>query len=199
MTVSRVINDSELVRPATRERVRTAIDTLGYRPNTAARALVTGRTGTLGVVTLDSTLFGPASTLYGIERAAREAGFAITVSSVRRPGGKFITDAVEALQRQAVEGIVVIAPHVETAEALAFAPARHSAGRRRRRDPADPDRLGQSVRGRPARHGTPALARPQDGLACQRPGGLARGGRTRTRLAGDPRGPRRPGAPGGSR
>ena len=122
MTVSRVINDSELVRPATRDRVLAAIESLGYRPNTAARALVTGRTGTLGVVTLDSTLYGPASTLYGIERAARDAGFAITVASVSRPGGQLIAEAVESLQRQAVEGIVVIAPHVTTAEALAFAP-----------------------------------------------------------------------------
>ncbi len=39
MTVSRVINDSELVRPATRERVLAAIDTLAYRPNEAARSL----------------------------------------------------------------------------------------------------------------------------------------------------------------
>lgn len=122
MTVSRVINDSELVRPATRDRVKAAIESLGYRPNTAARALVTGRTGTLGVVTMDSTLYGPASTLYGIERAARDAGFAITVASVSKPGGKSIAEAVESLQRQAVEGIVVIAPHVATAEALEFAP-----------------------------------------------------------------------------
>jgi DNA-binding LacI/PurR family transcriptional regulator len=122
MTVSRVINDSDLVRPATRERVLAAIESLGYRPNTAARALVTGRTGTLGVVTLDSTLYGPASTLYGIERAARDAGFAITVASVSRPGGQSIAEAVESLQRQAVEGIVVIAPHVATAKALEFAP-----------------------------------------------------------------------------
>ncbi|QNE21974.1 LacI family DNA-binding transcriptional regulator [Kribbella qitaiheensis] len=122
MTVSRVINDSELVRPATRARVRAAIDSLGYRPNTAARALVTGRTGTLGVVTMDSTLYGPASTLYGIECAAREAGFAITVASVGRPERRAIAEAVETLQRQGVEGIVVIAPHVATAEALQFAP-----------------------------------------------------------------------------
>ncbi|TDU87176.1 LacI family transcriptional regulator [Kribbella voronezhensis] len=122
MTVSRVINDSEVVRPATRERVRAAIETLGYRPNTAARALVTGRTGTLGVVTMDSTLYGPASTLYGIECAARDAGFAITVASVGQPGRGSIAEAVETLQRQGVEGIVVIAPHVATAEALEFAP-----------------------------------------------------------------------------
>src|SRR5215213_2942779 len=42
-TVSRVLNSSDLVRPETRERVRRAMTELNYRPNSLARALVTGR------------------------------------------------------------------------------------------------------------------------------------------------------------
>lgn len=122
MTVSRVINGTGPVRPATRARVLAAIEELGYRPNSAARALVTGRTGTLGVLALESNLYGPASTLYGIENAAREAGFAITISSVSRPGRSSIADAVENLRGQAVEGIIVIAPHVTAGRALEAAP-----------------------------------------------------------------------------
>ena len=68
-TVSRVINDSPHVRAATRQRVEDAMRKLEYRPNPVARALVTGRSRTLGVVSFDTTLFGPASTLFGIERA----------------------------------------------------------------------------------------------------------------------------------
>ncbi|QKV73009.1 LacI family DNA-binding transcriptional regulator [Amycolatopsis sp. Hca4] len=123
MTVSRVINGTGPVRPETRARVLAAIEELGYRPNSAARALVTGRTGTLGVVALESNLYGPASTLYGIENAAREAGYAITISSVSRPGRSSIADAVENLRRQAVEGVIVIAPHVSAGRALEAAPA----------------------------------------------------------------------------
>jgi DNA-binding LacI/PurR family transcriptional regulator len=41
-TVSRVLNAHPSVRPGTRERVLAAIEELGYRPNSAARALVTG-------------------------------------------------------------------------------------------------------------------------------------------------------------
>ena len=77
-TVSRVLNGSPQVRPATRERVLVAMQELDYRPNSAARALVTGRSRTLGVVSFDTTLYGPASTLYAIERAAHEAGYFIT-------------------------------------------------------------------------------------------------------------------------
>ncbi|MFI5612088.1 LacI family DNA-binding transcriptional regulator [Amycolatopsis sp. NPDC051903] len=123
MTVSRVINGTGPVRPETRARVLAAVEELGYRPNSAARALVTGRSGTLGVVALESNLYGPASTLHGIENAAREAGYAITISSVSRPGRSSIADAVESLRRQAVEGIVVIAPHVTAGRALAGIPA----------------------------------------------------------------------------
>src|SRR5450432_3739667 len=67
-TVSRVLNDHPAVRPETRDRVLAAIEMLGYRRNSAARALVTKRSQTIGVISFDTTLFGPASTLYGIEQ-----------------------------------------------------------------------------------------------------------------------------------
>ena len=122
MTVSRVINGTGPVRPETRARVEAAIRELDYRPNSAARTLATGKSETVGVVALDSTLYGPASMLYGIEHAAREAGYAITISSVGRPQPQSISDAVENLRRQAVEGILVIAPHVSAGRALDFTP-----------------------------------------------------------------------------
>src|SRR3954464_4858791 len=84
-TVSRVINDSPHVRPATRDRVLDAIRKLGYRPNRLARALVTGRSPTLGVLSFDTPLYGPASTLFAIERAAHEAGYFVSIASVRAP------------------------------------------------------------------------------------------------------------------
>src|SRR5690606_40908305 len=46
-TVSRVLNGHRSVRPATREKVLEAIAQLGYRRNSAARALVTARTATV--------------------------------------------------------------------------------------------------------------------------------------------------------
>ncbi|MFT4211011.1 MAG: LacI family DNA-binding transcriptional regulator [Microbacterium sp.] len=48
-TVSNVLNTPEIVKPATRERVEQAIAQLGYRPHTAARALRTRRSSTIGV------------------------------------------------------------------------------------------------------------------------------------------------------
>jgi DNA-binding LacI/PurR family transcriptional regulator len=121
-TVSRVINGNRHVRPETRRRVLAAMDELGYRPNLTARALATGRSNTLGVVSFDTTLHGPASTLFGIERAAHEAGYFIIVASMKALDRPSLTDAVERLRIQGVDGILVIAPLSSAAEALAFVP-----------------------------------------------------------------------------
>src|SRR4051795_5182624 len=110
-TVSRVLNDSPHVRPATRDRVLDAIRKLGYRPNRLARALVTGRSRTLGVLSFDTTLYGPASTLFAIERAAHEAGYFITIASLKALDRASVLDAVDRLREQGVDGILVIAPH----------------------------------------------------------------------------------------
>lgn len=48
-TVSNVLNTPGIVKPATRERVERAIAELGYRPHTAARALRTRRSSTIGI------------------------------------------------------------------------------------------------------------------------------------------------------
>jgi DNA-binding LacI/PurR family transcriptional regulator len=122
-TVSRVINDSRHVRAETRERVELAMRQLEYRPNSVARALVTGRSQTLGVVSFDTTLYGPASTLYGIERAAHEAGYFITIASLEALDRPAVLDAIERLRVQGVDGILVIAPQEGGTRALMQAPA----------------------------------------------------------------------------
>lgn len=123
-TVSRVINDSAHVRPETRDRVLAAMRELDYRPNSAARALVTGRSGTLGVVSFDTTLYGPASTLFAIEQAAHAAGYFITIVSLLVLDRASVLGAIERLRVQGVDGILVITPQEGAAEALVNLPAR---------------------------------------------------------------------------
>ena len=117
-TVSRVINDSPHVSAATRQRVEDAMRKLEYRPNSVARALVTGRSKTLGVVSFDTTLFGPASTLFGIERAAHDAGYFVSIVSLRALTRSSVVSAVERLRAQGVDGILVIAPQESATQAL---------------------------------------------------------------------------------
>ncbi|MEV6346851.1 LacI family DNA-binding transcriptional regulator [Actinoplanes sp. NPDC051851] len=122
-TVSRVLNDHPNVKEQTRIRVRAAIAELGYRPNRAARALVTGRSQLIGVVARNSTLYGPASMLTEFEQAAADAGFAVSVGSVRELDRDSIGAVVERHLDQRVAGLVVIAQTASAAEALAEIPA----------------------------------------------------------------------------
>ena len=121
-TVSRVLNGHPNVRESTRERVLKAIDQLAYRRNHAARALVTRRTETLGVVAFDTTLYGPASTLFGVEQAAREAGYFLSIVSLKAITRHTVDDALSYLTGQSVDGLIVIAPQRQAVEALAAVP-----------------------------------------------------------------------------
>ncbi len=117
-TVSRVLNGHPSVRQETRDRVVAAITDLGYRRNTAARALVTRRTGTIGVVASGSALFGPTSTLIAVEGAARDAGLFVSVATLARWESAGVQGVLEHFMSQGVDGIVVIAAHDDAVEAV---------------------------------------------------------------------------------
>src|SRR5262245_65427665 len=118
MTVSRVLNGTAPVSPATKARVEAALHTLGYRPNAAARALVTGRSGQLSVVFFDTTLYGPASALFAIEQAARRENYSVSILSLQQIDRASMTDAMARLRAQAVDGTIIVAPHATAARAL---------------------------------------------------------------------------------
>jgi DNA-binding LacI/PurR family transcriptional regulator len=109
-TVSRVVNDHPHVKPETRARVRAAMAALDYQPNVAARTLATNRSQTIGLVTFDTTLFGPSFMVHAIERAARDAGYFVSIASARELEKPSIAEALRRLREQAVEGIVTLAP-----------------------------------------------------------------------------------------
>jgi DNA-binding LacI/PurR family transcriptional regulator len=121
-TVSRVLNEHPNVRPMTRDRVLAAIRELAYRPNAAARTLVTRRTHTLGVITADTMLYGPTSMLYGFERAAHHTYF-VSVASLPALDRRSMLDAVERFLGQGIEGIIVIATQEGAVAGLAHVPA----------------------------------------------------------------------------
>ncbi|MEQ4300262.1 LacI family DNA-binding transcriptional regulator [Plantactinospora sp. B6F1] len=117
-TVSRVINGHPRVRPETRDRVVRAMAELSYRPNAMARALASRRSRVLGVVSFDTILYGPASTLLGIERAARAAGYGVSIVTLEKVDRRGVLSAVEALDGQGVDGVIIIAPQMAAAAAL---------------------------------------------------------------------------------
>jgi len=117
-TVSRVLNDLPNVRPATRVRVEDAIKQLRYRPSPAARALVTRRSRTIGLITTGNPDYGPSSILLGFTEAARNARYLVSISSMLETDVASMRAAVELLLGQNVEAIVLIAAHRGALEAI---------------------------------------------------------------------------------
>ena len=105
-TVSRVVNDSPRVDPATRERVEAAMRRLGYRPHRAARALRTGRTHTIGLVVSTLATVGNSRMLQAVADAAAARGYALTV--VTAADRAALADAFDHLRDQGVDGAIVL-------------------------------------------------------------------------------------------
>lgn len=120
-TVSRVLNDHPGIRPDTRVRVLEAMAALDYRVNNAARSLGTRRTRTIGVIASDATLYGPAVGIAALEAAAREAGHWVTTAYAEAGDDASVRAAVDHVRAQGVDGIILVAPHAQTLEALASA------------------------------------------------------------------------------
>src|SRR6188508_1282802 len=77
MTVSRVLNGTGYVSPATRLRVEDAIAKLGYVPNTLARSLRLKRTKTVALVLSDITNPFFTTLARGVEDVAGPRGFGV--------------------------------------------------------------------------------------------------------------------------
>ncbi|MDQ1582211.1 MAG: hypothetical protein QOF36_265 [Microbacteriaceae bacterium] len=119
-TVSRVLNHHPSVRESTRQRVLSVMEELQYRPNRAARMLVTSRSRMIGVLASAAGVhYGPSRSISAIEDAARESGYYVTVAHLRAVDPTSISEALDHLLSQAVEGIVVIAPQVRVFDAIA--------------------------------------------------------------------------------
>ncbi|MFG2572324.1 substrate-binding domain-containing protein [Streptomyces sp. NPDC048481] len=120
-TVSRVLHDHPAVRAETREAVRTAMRTLGYRLSSSARSLASGRTRLLGVISFDAARYGPASTLTAISTAAQEAGYLVSSIALDTADRDTVVQAADRLSAEGADGVIAIAPQVRVARALAEA------------------------------------------------------------------------------
>jgi DNA-binding LacI/PurR family transcriptional regulator len=87
-----------------------AIRELEYLPNGAARNLVTRRSRTVGIVSFDTSYFGPSQMLANIERSFRERAYGLTLATLTELGFDDLRSAVRELRSRSVDGIVMIAP-----------------------------------------------------------------------------------------
>jgi DNA-binding LacI/PurR family transcriptional regulator len=114
-----VLNNHPSIRDETRARVLEVMGQLQYRPNRAARALVTSRSRAIGVLTSSRSEYGPASSIKAIEEAALLHGYLVVTANADGTDSASIARAITHLLDQAVEGMVVIAPQVRVFDTLA--------------------------------------------------------------------------------
>lgn len=107
-TVSRALTGSGLVSPATRDRVEQAAARLGYQPSRVARGLVTGRTGSLGLIVPDlSNPFFPGI-VKGVQARARGAHLSVFVADSNEDQAVEV-GLIRELARQ-VDGVLLCSP-----------------------------------------------------------------------------------------
>ncbi|WBQ02713.1 LacI family DNA-binding transcriptional regulator [Kribbella sp. CA-293567] len=118
-TVSRALSLPDVVNVATRARVEHAAQQLGYQPNKAARGLITGRTGNIGLVVPDlANPFFP-SVVKGVQARARANDVAVFLADTDEDATAEV-GLVRALAKQ-VDGLILCSPRASDDELVAVA------------------------------------------------------------------------------
>lgn len=118
-TVSRALAAPEQVAEATRVHVQETARAMGYRPNRAARGLITGRTGSIGLVVpdLENPFFG--SVCKGVQARARAAGYAVFIADTDEDP-MVEAEVVRSLAKQ-VDGVILCSVRSTDADVRQFA------------------------------------------------------------------------------
>ena len=119
-TVSRVINDDPKVRDKTRIKVQKVMDHLGYRVNEAARALVTQKSSTIGVVIPELTDPFFASLANGVEKIARQKNKQLLISTGQH-SEESERQAVHTLMERRCDAMVVHSKRLSDSELIGLA------------------------------------------------------------------------------
>lgn len=125
MTVSRVVNDKGAVSPATRQRILTVIERMGYRPSGIARSLATKRTGTLGLVVPDVANPFFSEVARGAEHVAYAEGYNVFLCNTEEDAQRELA-VLQSLEEKRVDGVVVCSSRLDDSElqaALAYHPS----------------------------------------------------------------------------
>jgi LacI family transcriptional regulator len=121
-TVSRALNGFENVSEESREKIAAAVKELGYVPHAGARSLSLAKTNAIGVVlpALHGEFF--SEVVRGMDQVASARGYFLLLSNMHpdAPGGS--AGVLRAL-RGRVDGLLLMAPHVQDHELVEALPA----------------------------------------------------------------------------
>ncbi len=105
-TVSRVINDSNVVREDTRQRVQEAIEKLGYKPNAIAQGLALSKTTTISIVMSENLFAYNSRILNGLMDVAKIYNYNIMFHTTSK-GISRMQDVIESIIKSRVDGVIL--------------------------------------------------------------------------------------------
>jgi DNA-binding LacI/PurR family transcriptional regulator len=108
-TVSRVVNESPHVKLETHARVAEAMGELRYRPNKAARHLVSRRSRIIGFIGA-LTFYGPVRVMVSVEQTAKKHGYDVMFAELPEVNPEEVRRAIDELCARQVDGIVILIP-----------------------------------------------------------------------------------------
>ena len=106
-TVSRVLNQSEKVKPDTKERVRQVIERLQYSPDASAKALRSRRTSLIGVVIPDVSSIYYLELLKGIENTAIGSNYNLIICDAQNSAERE-KEYMKMLSERRLDGFIFI-------------------------------------------------------------------------------------------
>jgi DNA-binding LacI/PurR family transcriptional regulator len=107
-TVSRVLTGAAKVSENKREAVMNAIKLLKYHPSAAARSIASKRSSVIAVIAGNTSRYGYAETIRGVEEAARSRGYIVSITVVDSTSEEDVDRAVSLVAGQDLAGVIVL-------------------------------------------------------------------------------------------
>jgi DNA-binding LacI/PurR family transcriptional regulator len=98
------------------------MNTLGYSPNTAARALRSGNFQMIGVIAHRLARTGEFRTIEAVADAAMRESYTVTLLDIETTSSTGLSAAVARLRHQAIDGLVIIRAEMDTPSKLVLPP-----------------------------------------------------------------------------
>jgi LacI family transcriptional regulator len=119
-TVSKFVNAAQRFTPGVERKIQAAIDELAYHSNPLARSMITGKTGSVGVVILDISNPHFTNLVKGANRVALEHGYNLLFVDTEESQARE-EELLDALSRR-VDGLIVSTrrPEEQLGRLLAF-------------------------------------------------------------------------------
>jgi DNA-binding LacI/PurR family transcriptional regulator len=92
------------------------MESLGYRPSLAARALASSRSKMLGILSSDTDFTGPAAMVHHMEAAARAQGFFVVTVGIDANDEESVQSGIDHLMKLGIEGLALVTPQLRAIE-----------------------------------------------------------------------------------